>query len=103
MLKQSLLYLVLTILVVLLARYVYYGLLYLNSIYYYLYSLIYPLFNPGYHGKIIIKVILLLIIPLMMAGVPALIYRLIKGRDMPYFNEAVWCVWVVVLISNLSK
>ncbi len=52
-------------------------------------------------GPTLRKVIILVLIPVVIAGVPALGYRLIKGKDMPYLIESTWCFWSVVVLSYI--
>ena len=101
MLKQSLIYLSLTIIVVIFARFFHQILTYVDFFYNYLYTLIFPIFNPDYRGKLVIRIILYSLIPLILTGIPALIYHSIKGRLMPYFYEIMWTIWLIVILSNL--
>jgi hypothetical protein len=101
MLKQILIYLLLTIAVVLFAKYVHLLIVYIDIIYTYLHISIAPIFSKGGSGLFISKVVLLVVIPILLAGVPALVYRLIKGPDMPYFIEITWCFWLILVLSNI--
>lgn len=101
MLRQSLIYLLLSILVVVFARFAHMLIVYIDMIYAFINVKLTPLFNQGGLGVIIRKVILLVFIPVLMAAIPTLIYRVVKGREMPYFIELTWCLWLVIVLSNI--
>ncbi|MFC3909204.1 hypothetical protein ACFORL_08985 [Legionella dresdenensis] len=101
MLRQSLIYVVLSILVVLFAKYAHLLIVYIDMLYAWFNVKLTPLFNYGGWGTLIRKVILLVLIPVLIAAIPALIYRLIKGKDMPHFIELTWCLWLVIVLSNV--
>ncbi|KTC73049.1 hypothetical protein Lbir_1101 [Legionella birminghamensis] len=101
MLRQSLIYLVLTILVVVFARFAHTLILYIDLFYTYINIKLTPLFTHTGVGVLIRKIILLTFIPVIIALVPALIYRPIKGKPMPYFLELTWCLWLVIVLSNI--
>lgn len=101
MLKQILIYLILTIAVVILAKYVHLLIVYIDIIYTYLHITIAPIFSKSGLGLVFSKVVLLILIPVLLASVPALSYRLIKGSDMPCFIEITWCLWLVLVLSNI--
>jgi len=101
MLKQSLIYLLVSILVVIFAKYLHVLFAYVDQFYHYIDSLLSPIFNKGGIGNLICKVILLTIIPVLLAAIPALLWRLIKGGDMPHFIALTWCLWLVIVLSNI--
>lgn len=101
MLKQSFIYLLISILVVVFAKYLHVIFAYINQFYDYIDAIISPIFNQGGLGHVICKVILLTLIPVLLAAVPALIWRLIKGSDMPHFIALTWCLWLVIVLSNI--
>lgn len=101
MLKQSLIYLVLSILVVLFAKYLHVLIVYIDIFYTYVHLKLGPYFAKGGLGHFMSKVILLVIIPVLIACIPALLYRLIKGTNMPYLVELTWCLWLVIVLSNI--
>lgn len=101
MLKQSLIYLVLSLILVIFAKYAHILIIYIDVFYAYLNLKLNPIFNYINFGLIPRKVILLVLIPVVIVGIPALGYRLIKGKRMPYHIESTWCVWLVVVLSNL--
>lgn len=101
MLKNSLIYLLATIFVVFFSYLFPYTLHAINQLYSYLYALIIPFFSVDHRGSSLVKIILLVIIPVAIAAIPALLYRLIRKREMPYFLSTVWIVWLIVVFSNL--
>ncbi len=52
-------------------------------------------FSGDTAGNIIHQLIALLIIPVVVAFVPAIIYWIIKRTWFPYFMELVWVIWLV--------
>ncbi|ARG98081.1 hypothetical protein [Legionella micdadei] len=101
MLRQSLIYLLLSILVVVFARFAHMLLVYIDMLYVFINIKLTPIFSQGGLGTVIRKVILLVLIPVIIAAIPALSYRLVKGKEMPYFMELTWCLWLVVVLSNV--
>ncbi|CDZ77470.1 hypothetical protein BN59_01753 [Legionella massiliensis] len=101
MLKQCLIYLLLSVLVIIFARYANMLVLYVDMLYVFINLKLTPIFSQGGLGLLIRKVILLVFIPVVIAAIPALSYRLVKGKDMPYFLETTWCVWLIVVLSNI--
>ncbi len=101
MLKQIVIYLILTLAVILFAKYVHLLIVYIDIIYTYLHITIAPIFSHGGLGLLFSKMILYILIPVSLASVPAFAYRLIKGGDMPYFIEITWCLWLILVLSNI--
>lgn len=101
MLRQSLIYLLLSILVVVFAKFAHMLIVYIDMLYAYINVKLTPIFSHGGLGVTIRKVLLLVFIPIIIAAIPALIYRLIKGHEMPYFIELIWCLWLVIVLSNI--
>jgi hypothetical protein len=100
MFKQSIIYLLLSIVVVLLARYIHELIVHVNMIYTFSCLKLSVLANQQGPNHIVIAIFLLVVIPVLIVGIPALIYRLITRRMMPYFLELVWCLWLVLSLSN---
>jgi len=100
MLKQSLIYVILTIFVVIFSAYFHLLVTYIDQLYIYAEQHVAPLFNHNHTGSIFSKMIALIVIPVVLAAIPALIYRAIKGKDMPYFLTLTWCLWLVVVLSH---
>ena len=97
LLKQSVAYFVLSLLVVLCAKYIHLGIVYLDMIYTYLNVLIVPYIAGAWLRNVLIMIGL----PLILTAIPAIIYRLIKKANMPYFLESVWILWLVFVLSNI--
>ncbi len=102
MMKQSAIYLILSILVVFFAKYVYLVLMSIDSFYSVINTKLTPLFNQGGLSRTLQKTVLLVIIPILVALIPTLIYRLIEGKNMPYFLPLIWCLWIISVFSNIT-
>lgn len=74
---------------------------YINLFYAFINTQLTPFFDHSGLDEIIRKVILLVLIPVAIVAVPALSYRLVKGKEMPYLIEATWCLWLVITFSNI--
>jgi hypothetical protein len=101
MLRHNLIYLVLSFLVVLFAAYANLIIVYLDVLYTYANIQLTPIFSSGSIGVLIRKVLVLVFIPIIAVGIPALMYRLIKGKHMPYFIQTTWLVWLVLVLSKV--
>ncbi len=101
MLKQGIIYLVLSILVVVFAWYFHLIVVYIATFFTYLNLQLSPVFSPVGIGPVIRKVIVLVFLPLMIASIPALAYRAIKGKKMPYFMESTWLLWLIIVLGNI--
>ncbi|WED42257.1 hypothetical protein [Legionella cardiaca] len=101
MLRQSLIYLILSILVVVFAKFAHMLIVYIDMLYAFINVKLTPIFSHTGLGLVIRKVILLVFIPVIIAAIPALTYRLVKGKDMPHLIELTWCLWLVIVLSNI--
>ncbi len=101
MLKQSLIYLVLSILVVIFARYMHVLVVYLDICYTYANLKLAPLFSNSQSGIILRGVIILTLLPIIITAIPALIYRAFKGGLMPYYFEVTWMIWFLIVVSKI--
>lgn len=101
MLRQSLIYIFLSILVVIFAKYAHTIVVYIDLFYTWMSIKLAPIFSHTSTGVIIRNIVMLVLLPVIVACIPALIYRLIKGQTMPYFIELTWCVWLVIVLSVL--
>ncbi|MDI9819389.1 MULTISPECIES: hypothetical protein [unclassified Legionella] len=101
MLRQSLIYLLLSILVVVFAKFAHMLIVYIDMLYAFINVKLTPIFSHSGLGLTIRKIILLVFIPILIAAIPAFSYRLIKGNEMPYFLELTWCLWLVIVLSNI--
>jgi hypothetical protein len=101
MIKKSLIYLLLSILVVLFAKYVHLAIVYIDMIYVYIMLQLASIFSINETGLLIRNVLVLALIPTLIAGIPALIYYVIKKQTMPYFMEIVWLLWLILVLSKV--
>ncbi|KTC87589.1 MULTISPECIES: hypothetical protein [Legionella] len=101
MLRPALIYLLLSIVVVIFARFAHMLIVYIDMLYAFINIKLTPIFSQGGLGLVFRKVILLVAIPVIIAAIPALSFRLVKGKEMPYFIELTWCLWLVIVLSNV--
>lgn len=101
MLKQSLFYLLLSIVIVIFAAYIHLLIIYIDLAYTYVSIKLAPVFSLSPVGVMARNVFTLVVIPVLLAGIPALIYRLIKGKHMPWFIPLVWFFWLVIVLSKV--
>ena len=100
-LQQGIIYLILSIAVVLFAQYVHLLIVYIDIFYTYINVQLSPIFSNSPIGTLIRKVLTLVLIPVLVATVPALIYRVIKGKHLTYFIEITWFLWLVIVLSKV--
>lgn len=101
MLRQSLIYLVLSILIVVFARYAHLLVVYIDMFFVYINLLLSPIFSPSGWGLVIRKMVVLTLLPIIITGIPALIYKLIRGSNMPHFIAITWVIWTIIVISDI--
>ncbi len=101
MLRHSLIYLLLSILVVIFARYAHILIVYIDMFFTYVNYQLTPIFSQTGWGLLIRKILVLILMPIVIAGIPALLYRVIKGHDMPHFIAIVWVIWAVIVLSDI--
>lgn len=99
--KQGLIYIVLSIAVVLFAQYVHLLIVYVDVVYTFINLRLAPIFSTSDSGILIRKVISLVFLPIAISAIPALIYRAIKGKQMTYFIEITWFLWLVIVLSKV--
>ncbi len=100
MLKQGLIYLGLSLLIIAFATYAKIFLVYVNLFYVYLNNVLLPLFGDGFWGELIRDMLTLVLTPFILAAIPALIYWAIKRKKMPYFIQLIWLFWLILALSN---
>lgn len=100
-LRQALIYLLLSIMVVIFSQYVHLLIVYVDLFYTYINIKLAPIFSSSETGVMIRKVISLVLLPLVIAAIPALIYRAVKGKHMPHFIETTWFLWLVIVLSKV--
>lgn len=101
MMKQTLIYIFLSIIVVLASRYVHMLLVYIDLLYNYLSLQLAPFLNHSAIGRSAHRILTLVILPIAITGIPALLYRLFKGKIMPHFIAITWLVWFVIVLSEI--
>lgn len=101
MTKQVLTYLILSIIIVIFAKYAHLLLVYIDIIFAYINIKLTPLFSTSEAGKLLRGTITLTALPLCITAIPALIYRSLKGGMMPYYFEATWIIWLIIVISKI--
>lgn len=101
MLRQTVVYVLLTILVVVFAKYAHLLIVYIDMLYAYINVKLNNLFSLTGLGLMVRKIILLALIPLLIAAIPGLIYWLITKKTMPYLLELTWFLWLIIVLSNI--
>ena len=101
MFKQGIIYLLLSIGVVLLTKYANLLIIYIDLFYTQINLILVPIFSTSDLGVMIRKIITLVLIPVLIAAIPALIYYALKRRRMPYFYEITWVLWLVIALSKV--
>ncbi|QBR83714.1 hypothetical protein E3983_04705 [Legionella israelensis] len=101
MLRQALIYIILSILVVIFAKYFHLLVLYIDTFFTYISVKMTSVFSMSHIGLLTRKVIVLIFLPVLIAALPALAYRAVKGGRMPYFMELTWLLWLVIVLSNV--
>lgn len=101
MVKQALVYLILSILIVVFASWAHLLLVYITTIYTWIVVQITPIFSISFNGILIRNIIALVLIPVIIVGIPALIFRLVKGKAMPYFMEITWVLWLIIVLGKV--
>ncbi|MFI4962696.1 MAG: hypothetical protein ACHP6H_02440, partial [Legionellales bacterium] len=101
MLKHFLIYLALSILVVLFARYAQLIVINIDAFFAFINLKLAPVFNQANLGLLARKTLVLLLLPLIIVGIPALCYQLMKKRQMPHLIATTWIVWIVLVLSEI--
>lgn len=66
-------------------------------------SWIAPIFSGQQIGVMIQSVLSLILLPLLLVLVVAGLYWVIKRGKMPYVVEAMWGVWIILLVTLLAQ
>ena len=101
MLKYTFIYLILSLLVVAFSNYIHMLVIYLDILYTQANIHLAPLFSGSHAGILLRGVVCLTLLPICITAIPALIYRAIKGGLIPYYYEATWLIWLVIVISKI--
>ena len=101
MYKQALIYLILSIVIVWFSHTLYLGMIYLNTFFATLSAKLRPLFSwtPDAYG--LTKLLEFVLVPIIVTAIPALIYRLVTGKNMPHFIAITWCIWWILILSYI--
>lgn len=101
MIKTILIYLLLSIIVVLAARYVHMMLIYIDLAYNYCSLHLFHFLNISAMGRFTHRIITLSLLPVFITAIPALLYWLIKRKNMPHFIAITWLIWLVIVMSDI--
>ncbi|MDR3502025.1 MAG: hypothetical protein P4L79_05520 [Legionella sp.] len=101
MLRQSLIYLGLSILVVIFAKYAHLIVVYVDMFFTYVNVKLTPIFSQTGWGLVIRKILVLVLLPVTLTAIPALLYKAIKGSEMPHFIAITWTIWTVIVLSDI--
>lgn len=98
--KPYIAYVSLSILMVVLAKYVNQVIVFIAYLYDYVDDHLEVLFNTSPAGILSRNTLALVVCPLLITGIPALGYYAIKQSKMPYFLETTWLVWIIMVLGN---
>jgi hypothetical protein len=101
MARQFFIYLLLSTLVIIFARYAHILVLYIDTLYAWLNVKLTPVFSQSDTGILIRKILVLTLLPVAIAALPAAFYWIIKRREMPHFIAMTWIIWVVIVLSSI--
>ena len=101
MLKQSLIYLLLSILVILFSKYAHLLIVYIDVAYTFINLKLAPVFSSSDLGVLFRKIVSLVVLPIAIAAIPALVYRLVKDKNMTIFIEFTWLLWLIIVLSKV--
>lgn len=101
MLRHSLIYLLMSLLIVIFAKYAHLLVVYIDTFFVYINVQLTPIFSQTGWGLLIRKILVLMLLPIIIAGIPALLYRAIKGKEMPHFIPIVWILWTIIVLSDI--
>ncbi len=96
LMKQTIAYLVLSLLAVMGASYLQQAAHYVATIY----SALDATLVPYLSNNNIRHILLMIVIPIFFASIPAILYRLIKKQDMPYYLPLTWILWMILIFSR---
>lgn len=99
--KQSLIYLVASVLLVVFSKYFQLLVVKIALFIVYIQYKLAPYFASMGLSWALRKTLILLILPILLAGIPALAYKMIKKNNMPYFIATVWILWLLLVLSDL--
>lgn len=100
-LKQTTIYVLLSILVVAFANYAHLVVVYLDILYTKTHLNIAPLFSTNESGILIRGILILTFLPVGITAIPSILYRGFMGEWMPYYIPITWVVWLVIVVSKI--
>jgi len=60
------------------------------------------IFSNSPTGQMIQAIVALIVIPIIITGIMALAYWLVKRSEMPHLTAIVWFIWAVLLAAILA-
>lgn len=101
MLKQFVVYLIMSALVVLFAHYIQVIILNIDLFFALMNAQLSPVFSQTGFGPLTRRILVLIILPLIIVGIPALIYKAIRKKEMPHLIASTWIVWTIIVLSDI--
>lgn len=101
LIKPLALYLILSVIAILFANRIYNFLVYYHNLLADLDTALYPVFSSSYSGTMLRRTLVLLLLPVIISGVPALLYRLVRKKNLPYFHVITWILWLTLLFAMI--
>src|SRR3989442_1073125 len=95
MLKQIILLLLLSLLVINFMSYTQHGLEFLVTAHDWIADVLTQVFSGGKAGELSRQLITLLAVPVFIGLIPAIIYAIVRRNWFPYFMRLVWIVWLI--------
>lgn len=99
--KQSLIYLLMSIFIVIFSKYAQMFFIYIDIFYTNISIKIAPLFSSTFAGTTLRGIVILTLTPLLITAIPAIAYRLAKGSMIPYYYEANWLIWFTIVVAKI--
>lgn len=99
--RHILTYILLSVLIVVFAKYAHLLIVYIDTFFIYVNLKLTPIFSQTGWGLVIRKTLVLTLLPVLITGIPALIYRAVKGKDMPHFIAITWVIWTIIVLSEI--
>ncbi len=99
--RQILIYFLMSVLIVVFAKYAHLLVLYIDTFFTYINLQLSTVFSHTGWGLIIRKTLVLMFLPIILVAIPALLYRAIRGREMPYFIASIWVIWTIIVLSDI--
>ena len=99
--RQIFVYLMLSILVVIFSKYFHLLIIYIDTFFTWANLKLSPVFSSTGWGLIIRKTLVLMILPIVITAIPALVWRAVRGHEMPHFIYTTWVVWTIIVLSDI--